>query len=203
MRSETAGQRPVHREHVEEGGEERDDRAEDGVEAAVEEGLDRLGVVGDAEGRVAAAPPVVEMERQELEVGIELGAQLQERLEADFDGDVIAEKAEPAREQVDRHHRDRREESRLRGAEMQALPVDDPAGPDLDDVVDDPLDRPVLEQIEINPDDQQNQAQADGAEVGPVIADDAPVEVHDGINGITKFLMPVILRLRLRRSAKW
>src|SRR5208282_2031129 len=101
-----------------------------------EKSLDRLGIVGDAEGRIAAAAPVVKVEREMLQVGIELGAKLEQGLESDFNRNVIPPKAEQSRKKVDGYHRAGGKERGLRGGEIKGRPADLAARADGDDMVD-------------------------------------------------------------------
>jgi hypothetical protein len=89
-----------------------------------------------------------------------------------------SDEAEQAGQEINSHHRRGGEERGLRGSEVQDLPVNQAVRPDGDDVIDDPLDGPVFEEIEINADDEENQAEGDRVQVRAVIADDAAVEIH-------------------------
>ena len=69
-------------QHDDEDAHQRDARGEDVREPPVVDRLDALRIVGHAERRIAGAAGVVELQRQALEIGEQVGAQLQQRLQA-------------------------------------------------------------------------------------------------------------------------
>ena len=89
MPSESKRELPVELQHDDEHADERDDRAENVGEALVVDRLDGLRIVGDAKARISRAARVVILERERLQVRVEIGAQLEERLQADLHEDVI------------------------------------------------------------------------------------------------------------------
>ena len=83
-------QLPIDPDHHEKGADQRDDRTENVREALVVDRLDRLRIVGDPKARIARATRVVIFERERLEISVKIGAQFEQRLQADFHEDVIA-----------------------------------------------------------------------------------------------------------------
>ena len=100
------GELPIDREHDREGAEEGNERAEDVREALVEHRLDGLRIVGDAEAGIARATAIVILERKGLQVGVEIGAQFQERLQADLHEEKIAGHVREAPKELDHDQRE-------------------------------------------------------------------------------------------------
>ncbi len=82
-------QLPVDPDHHDEGADQRDDGAENVRETLVVNRLDRLRIVGDAKAGIARAARVVIFQRERLQIGVKIGAQFEQRLQADFHENVI------------------------------------------------------------------------------------------------------------------
>ena len=81
--------------------DERDDRAENVGEALVVDRLDRLRIVGDAEAGIGRAPRVVILERERLQIGVKIGPQFEQRLEADLHEEIIGEQIDQSPKQLE------------------------------------------------------------------------------------------------------
>ena len=114
-----------------------------------------------------------------LQVRVELRAKLEQRLQTDLDGNIISPESQQPGEQVDNDDGDSCRERGLAPAEIEVVEMDPRIRPDRQDVIDDPLDRPVLEQAEIHPDYHQDQAPSDRTEIGAIVADDAAIKTHE------------------------
>src|SRR5205823_3959760 len=100
-RERKQGELPIHSHHDYERPDKRDDRCENVGEALIVDGLNRLRIVGDAEAGVAGTAGGVVVQRKRLQVGVEIRAQFQQRLEPDFYEQVIAPEIEQAPEKLD------------------------------------------------------------------------------------------------------
>src|SRR4029077_2310934 len=80
---------PVQSQHDDESSDQGDDRAEDVGESLVIDSLNRLRVVRHAETGITRAPRVVILERERLQIRIQIGTQLQQCLEPDLYEQVI------------------------------------------------------------------------------------------------------------------
>lgn len=177
------GELPVHAEHDDEGGDKHDDRAKDGDEAAVVERLHALRVVGDAEARVRAAPGVVELQREGLEIGIEFRAELHEGLQADADEDEGGDEIDEAPGDADDDEGEAEVEGDGRGSGSGEPVCDEIArllgrsrGLDREDAVDEKLERPGFQDVEENADERQGNAGGRGQKEGPEVAKRAKVD---------------------------
>ena len=74
--------------------------AENVREALVVDRLDRLRIVGDPKARIARAARVVIFQRERLQVGVKVGAQLEQRLQADLHEEVIAGQVDQSPEEL-------------------------------------------------------------------------------------------------------
>ena len=147
--------------------------AEDVGETLVINRLDRLRIVGDAKTRIGRAPGVVIFERERLQIGVEIGAQLEQRLQADLHEDVIASARLISPQTIWRTDERKAEEGnvampiRVRRAE---------GGVVRQNLVDDKLERPGLEQVHPDPDEREHQPEDRRRQKGPIIAEHAPVD---------------------------
>ncbi len=182
-RERAEGELPVHLEHDDERGDQHDDRGEDGDEAAVVERLHALRVVGHAEARVRAAAGVMELQRERLEVRVELRAELHEGLQADSDKDEGGGEINEAPGDADGHEGEAEIEGDGRGG-GSGKPMRDEfprvlsRGGRLDgeDAVDEELEGPGLQDVEENADKRQCDTSTRGQEKGPEIAKRAKVD---------------------------
>ena len=83
-------QLPVDPDHDEKGPDQRNDGTKNVREALVVDRLDRLRIVGDAKTRIARAARVMIFQRERLQIGVKIGAQFEERLQAGLHENVIA-----------------------------------------------------------------------------------------------------------------
>ncbi len=121
----------------------------------------------------------MEVERQALQAGVELGAQVEQRPQADPGQEVPVGDAEEAVEQVDHDHAARRPGDRLGDRQLVAQEEDRVVGRGGGEQgVDHPLDRPRHEQAHPGRGEQEHQRHRDLRQVGAEGPDDAGVDRH-------------------------
>ncbi len=163
-------------------------RAGDGYDRGDDEGaftvdaLDGLGIVCDAEARVGAAPGVMVLEGQRLEVGVEFGAELEQGLQADPDKDQVRQQVQETGQEIDRDDRQAKAEDQERRAHGAK-----PAGQERrrrarlagrKDFVDDDLEGPRFEEVEADSREHQERPQHRLPHERPEISEGAKVNGH-------------------------
>ena len=96
---------PVESQHDGERAKQRNARANDVCEAFVIDGLDRLRIISDAKTGIGRTAGVMKLERETLQMRVELGPQTQKRFEPDLHKNVIAGQVQQAPKKLDHYHR--------------------------------------------------------------------------------------------------
>ena len=140
---------PIDPHHDGESAKQGDARSENVGEPLVVHRLDRLRIVGDAETGIRRAARVVIAERERLEVGVDFGAQVEERLESDFHEKEIREQTDGAADELQRDERGA--EQRQGGGPIESVDqCSQAARRDFrrNQIIDDDLERPRFEQVQ-------------------------------------------------------
>src|SRR5207248_8748900 len=98
-------QLPVESQHDGERAKQRNARANDVCEAFIINGLDRLRIISDTKTGIGRTAGVMKLEREALQMRVELGPQAEQRFEPDFHKDVITGKIQQAPKKLDHYHR--------------------------------------------------------------------------------------------------
>ncbi len=93
---------PIQPHHDHERAGKCDSRSKNVGEPFVVDRLDRLRIIGDAETGIARTASIVIFERERLQVGVEIGAQLKQRLQTDFHEQVICNPIDDSPEKLNR-----------------------------------------------------------------------------------------------------
>ena len=161
-------------------------------ETFVVDRLDRLRIVGDAKARIARAARVVIFERERLQIGVKIGAQLEQRLQTDFHEDVICDPIDDSPKELndDQRETENRDEpfhgkmrTHRKTHGMQKTRVSSKV---RNNVIDNDLEGPRLKQIQCDSEEGKQQSNYRLRPERSVITKDAPIDRH------------VNLRLRFR-----
>ena len=96
---------PVQSQHDDESSDQGDDRPEDVGESLVIDCLNRLRVVRHAETGITRAPRVVILERERLQIRVQVRAQLKQRLQPDFHEQIICDPVDNSPKKLDTDQR--------------------------------------------------------------------------------------------------
>ena len=166
-------QLPVNPDHHDKSPDEGDDGTENICEAFVVDCLDRLRIVGNAKTRIARTTRVMILERERLQIRVEISAQLQQRLQTDFHENVIAGEVGQAPEKLNSDERQAEQGDEI--GRRSKLGVGIPR----QDVIDDDLERPGFEQVQRNAAERQDQADHRWAQERPIVLKHAAIDRHE------------------------
>ena len=150
------------------------------VKPFVVDRLDRLRIVGDAKTGIARAARVVIFERERLQIGVEIGAQLEQRLQPDLHEQIIRDPIDDSPKKLDHDQRETKNQNeagnRLNvGCLMERARV-------RQNLVDNDLERPRLEQVQTDPAMSESKNPDRGLRPEwPVVTKDAAVDRHGNL----------------------
>src|SRR6266446_10986880 len=162
---------PVQSQHDHESSDQRDDGPKDVGESLVVDCLNRLRVVCHAETGITRAPRVVIFERERLQIRVQIGAQLKQRLQPDFHEEIICNPIDNSPKNLDTDQRQTQQEN-------PRAPVGPYRWPCAQTIVNDDLKRPRLEQVQTYAQKRQAQSENGLPQKWPVVAENAPVDRH-------------------------
>ncbi len=114
-----------------------------------------------------------------MEIGVEIGAETEERAEADFHEKKICRHVGQTPKHLDDDKREAEESESLGAVEFREERAHAAGcGQRRDELIDDDLEGPGFEQIQADPAQAEREAEHGLAEEGPVIAEHAAVDRH-------------------------